>query len=92
MPFCQSVLFSKAPEIDTVMKRNESNYIGILSDQGEAENASNLSEYTLHLFSVLLFHPDVDLGIHSIKISFILCHNSCQIDKDGGGGRIQCQI
>ena len=35
------------------MKRKDSNCVGILSDQGEAATASNLSEYTV-VYSVLL--------------------------------------
>ena len=30
------------------MKRKYSNFVGILSDQGEAAIALNLSEYTIH--------------------------------------------
>ena len=43
----KQVLFFKAWEINTVMKRKNSNCVEILSDQGEATTASNLSEYTV---------------------------------------------
>ena len=33
--------------INAVMKRKDSNCVGILSDQGEAATASNLSEYAI---------------------------------------------
>ena len=41
----RQVLFKKAWEINTVRKRNDSNCVGILSDQGKAATASNISEY-----------------------------------------------
>ena len=50
MPFLgqsRASIFLKAWEINTVMKKKDSNCIGILFDQGEAATASNLSEYTI---------------------------------------------
>ena len=56
MPHClpflgkvRQVLFQKACEINAVMKRKDSNCVGILADQGEAETASKLSECTITL-------------------------------------------
>ena len=43
----RQVLFKKAWKIHAVMKRKDSNCVGILSEQGEAATASNLSEYTI---------------------------------------------
>ena len=43
----RQALFQKAWEINAVMKRNDSNCVGILSDQGEPATVSNLSEYTI---------------------------------------------
>ena len=43
----RQVLFEKAWEINAVMKRKDSNCIGILSDQGEDGTASDISEYTI---------------------------------------------
>ena len=34
-------------EVNAVTKRKDSNCVGIISDQGEAATASNLSEYTI---------------------------------------------
>ena len=42
----------KACEIYAVMKRKDSNRVEILSDHGEAESTSNLSGYTILLYSV----------------------------------------
>ena len=42
----QTSIIPKAWEINAVMKRKDSNCVGILSDQGEAATESNLSEYT----------------------------------------------
>ena len=39
------------------MKRKDSNCIGILSDQGEAATASNVSEYTILVKSFLIDFP-----------------------------------
>ena len=41
------VLFESRCEIDAVMERKDSNCVGILSDQGEAETASNLREHNM---------------------------------------------
>ena len=53
MPHCLSfvgkvrqVLFLKAWKTNAVMKRENSNCVGILSDREEAAAASNLSQYT----------------------------------------------
>ena len=35
-------------EINVIMKRKDSNCVVTLSDQGEVENASNFSEYTIN--------------------------------------------
>ena len=43
----QASIIPKAWEINAVMKRKGSNCVGILSDQGEAAIALNLSEYTI---------------------------------------------
>ena len=45
----RQVLFQKAWEINTVRKGNDSNCVGILSDQGKAATASNISE---HVFTM----------------------------------------
>ena len=37
----------------------DSNYVGILSDQGRAATASNLSEYTIHFENVQYLHWEV---------------------------------
>ena len=44
-----------------------------------------LREYTLHLFSVFLFHPDVDLIIHTFKISFYVI-TTVRLTRMGGRG------
>ena len=49
MSIVREVLFKKVCEINAVMKRNDSNCIGILSNQREAETASYLSEYTIRI-------------------------------------------
>ena len=49
MSIVRLVLFKTVCEINAVMKRKDSNCIGILSNQGEAETASNLSEYTIRI-------------------------------------------
>ena len=44
---CQAgIILKKTWEINAVTKTNDRNCAGILSDQGEAATASNLSEYT----------------------------------------------
>ena len=43
----RQVLFQKAWEINAIMKREDSNCVGVLSDQGEAATVLNLSEYTI---------------------------------------------
>ena len=43
-----------------------------------------LSEYTIHLFSVLLFHSDVELRIHTFKISFFVI-TAVKLTRMGGG-------
>ena len=45
----QANIILKTFEISAVMKRKNSNCVGILSNQGEAATASNLSEYTIQL-------------------------------------------
>ena len=45
----QANIILKVCEINAVLKIKDSNYVGILFDQGEAATASNLSEYTTHL-------------------------------------------
>ena len=40
-----SFLLKGEREINAVMKKKDSNCVGILSDHGEAATASNLSEY-----------------------------------------------
>ena len=40
--------FSKRVKVNAVIERKDSNCGGTLSDQGEAETASNLSEYTIN--------------------------------------------
>ena len=43
----RQVSSKKACEINAIMKRKDSNCVGILFDHGEAETASNLIEYTI---------------------------------------------
>ena len=45
------------------MKRKDSNWVGILSDQGEAATEPNLSEYTLHKRSTQITRRIVHAGI-----------------------------
>ena len=52
-------------EINAVMKRKDSNCVGILSDQGEDETASNLSECTI---TVCIFETRHD--IKNLMVSF----------------------
>ena len=40
------------------MKRKDSNWVGILSDQGEAATASNLSEYTTSFYLKIWIQVD----------------------------------
>ena len=49
-PLSQCCTGKKKPSafrVNAVMKRKDSNCVGIISDQGEAATASNLSEYTM---------------------------------------------
>ena len=43
----QASIILKAWEINAVMKRTDSNCVGILSDQKEAATVSNFREYTI---------------------------------------------
>ena len=52
------------------MKRKDSNCVGILSDQGEADTASNLSVYTIMLIKNQN-HPDF------VKTRFLLAELYC---------------
>ena len=54
----QVSIILKAWEINAVLKRKDSNCIGILFDQGEGATASNLSEYTI---TVCIFASGYDI-------------------------------